>query len=117
LPWRLAWEDFPAEGTAVELRFGTVAASLAHRGKPIGTFDTLIAAHALSLGLTLVTKNTQHFGRVVGSGEKTGSNLVSVLPTGGGSRVAKQHEIAEVAQSCFWAPQSTWCRSPATHSR
>ncbi|MBI1734405.1 MAG: type II toxin-antitoxin system VapC family toxin [Candidatus Rokubacteria bacterium] len=47
-------------------RFGGVATSLARRGAPIGTFDTLIAAHALSLGLTFVTNNTQHFGRVVG---------------------------------------------------
>jgi tRNA(fMet)-specific endonuclease VapC len=28
--------------------------------------DTLMAAHALSLGLTFVTNNTQHFSRVVG---------------------------------------------------
>ncbi len=47
-------------------RFGAVAASLNRRGEPIGTFDTLMAAHALSLGLTFVTNNTQHFGRVVG---------------------------------------------------
>jgi tRNA(fMet)-specific endonuclease VapC len=47
-------------------RFATVAASLARRGEPIGTFDSLMAAHALSLGLTFVTNNTQHFGRVVG---------------------------------------------------
>lgn len=47
-------------------RFGAVATSLSRRGAPIGTFDTLIAAHALSLGLTLVTNNTQHFGRVSG---------------------------------------------------
>ena len=47
-------------------RFGTVATSLARRGAPIGTFDTLMAAHALSLGLTFVTNNTQHFARVVG---------------------------------------------------
>jgi predicted nucleic acid-binding protein len=33
---------------------------------PIGTFDTLMAAHALSLGLTFVTNNAKHFGRVVG---------------------------------------------------
>jgi tRNA(fMet)-specific endonuclease VapC len=46
--------------------FGTVAASLARRGEPTGMFDTLMAAHALSLGLTFVTNNTQHFGRVVG---------------------------------------------------
>ena len=47
-------------------RFATVAVSLARRGEPIGTFDTLMAAHALSLGLTFVTNNTEHFGRLVG---------------------------------------------------
>jgi tRNA(fMet)-specific endonuclease VapC len=47
-------------------RFGPVATSLARRGSPIGTFDTLMAAHAMSLGLTFVTNNTQHFGRVPG---------------------------------------------------
>jgi tRNA(fMet)-specific endonuclease VapC len=46
--------------------FGPVAAVLARRGAPIGTFDTLMAAHALSLGLTFVTNNTQHFARVAG---------------------------------------------------
>jgi len=47
-------------------RFGAVGASLAKRGEPIGTFDTLIAAHALACGLTLVTNNTKHFQRVAG---------------------------------------------------
>jgi tRNA(fMet)-specific endonuclease VapC len=47
-------------------RFGPVANALARRGEPIGTFDTLIAAHALSSGLTLVTNNTRHFNRVSG---------------------------------------------------
>jgi tRNA(fMet)-specific endonuclease VapC len=47
-------------------RFGPVAGALAKRGEPIGTFDTLIAAHALSLGLTLVTNNARHFQRVPG---------------------------------------------------
>jgi tRNA(fMet)-specific endonuclease VapC len=47
-------------------RFAAVAASLTRRGAPIGTFDTLMAAHALSLGLTFVTNNTQHFARVAG---------------------------------------------------
>ena len=47
-------------------RFGPVANALAKRGEPIGTFDTLIAAHALSLSLTLVTNNTKHFQRVAG---------------------------------------------------
>jgi tRNA(fMet)-specific endonuclease VapC len=47
-------------------RFATVATSLARRGTPIGTLDTLMAAHALALGLTLVTNNSQHFSRVAG---------------------------------------------------
>ncbi len=40
-------------------RFALVAAALARRGKPIGAFDTLMAAHALSLGLTVVTNGYQ----------------------------------------------------------
>jgi tRNA(fMet)-specific endonuclease VapC len=51
---------------AAAARFGPVATALAKRGEPIGTFDTLIAAHALSLGLVLVTNNAKHFQRVVG---------------------------------------------------
>jgi tRNA(fMet)-specific endonuclease VapC len=47
-------------------RFALVAAALARRGVPIGALDTLLAAHALSLGLTLVTNNTKHFSRVPG---------------------------------------------------
>jgi len=47
-------------------RFGPVASALAKRGEPIGTFDTLIAAHALSLDVTLVTNNARHFRRVAG---------------------------------------------------
>lgn len=46
--------------------FAAVAVSLARRGEPIGTFDTLMATHALSLGLTFVTNNAKHFGRVAG---------------------------------------------------
>ena len=45
-------------------RYGTLASSLSLKGTPIGMPDTLIAAHALSLGLTLVTNNAKHFGRV-----------------------------------------------------
>ena len=47
-------------------RFAPVAAALARRGEPIGTFDTLMAAHALSRGLTFVTNNSKHFQRVGG---------------------------------------------------
>jgi tRNA(fMet)-specific endonuclease VapC len=53
-------------GQSAASRFGAVAAALARRGEPIGTLDTLMAAHALSLRLTLVTNNTRHFARVAG---------------------------------------------------
>ncbi len=36
------------------------------RGIPIGPLDTLIAAHALRLGVALVTNNTAEFSRVNG---------------------------------------------------
>jgi len=55
----------PFDEAAAE-RFAEVAADLAGGGTPIGIFDTLVAAQALSLGLTVVTNNTRHFGRVTG---------------------------------------------------
>lgn len=45
-------------------RYGKLSASLASAGTPIGQLDTLIAAHALTLGLILVTTNTRHFSAV-----------------------------------------------------
>ena len=45
---------------------GDVRAELERKGKPIGPMDTLIAAHALSLGATLVSHNTDEFSRVKG---------------------------------------------------
>ncbi len=44
--------------------YGRLSAGLEQRGTPIGPLDTLIAAHALSLGATLVTNNTRKFERV-----------------------------------------------------
>lgn len=55
----------PFDEAAAE-RFAEVAARLAARGEPIGVYDTLLAAQALSLGLTVVTNNTRHFSRVHG---------------------------------------------------
>jgi len=49
-------------------RFGVVASALSTRGRPIGLYDTLVAAQALALGLTVVTNNTRHFSRVPGLG-------------------------------------------------
>ncbi len=43
---------------------GALRASLEKKGKPIGPLDTLIAAHALSLGATLVTNNVREFSRM-----------------------------------------------------
>jgi len=47
-------------------RFGDMAAALERAGQSIGDRDAMVAAHALSLGLTVVTNNTKHFGRVTG---------------------------------------------------
>jgi tRNA(fMet)-specific endonuclease VapC len=53
------------DATAAAL-FGRLCARLESRGKPIGTLDTLIAAHAMALNLVLVTNNTKHLARVPG---------------------------------------------------
>ena len=47
-------------------RYGDIAAHLQQTGQPIGVMDTQIAAHAVVLGLSLVTHNTRHFKRVPG---------------------------------------------------
>src|SRR5690242_8087145 len=44
--------------------YAKVRADLQKRGTMIGANDLFIAAHALSLGLTLVTNNTRKFRRV-----------------------------------------------------
>jgi tRNA(fMet)-specific endonuclease VapC len=48
------------------LAFGKVASRLLEKGRPIGHYDALIAAHALALDATLVTNNEKHFGQVTG---------------------------------------------------
>jgi tRNA(fMet)-specific endonuclease VapC len=53
-------------GTAAARRYGVLRAHLEQQGTPIGALDTLIAAHALALGITLVTNNTREFDRVPG---------------------------------------------------
>lgn len=47
-------------------RYGDLRHLLEGRGSPIGPLDTLIAAHALSLGWPLVTNDTREFRRVPG---------------------------------------------------
>jgi len=44
--------------------YGKICASLRKKGTPIGVMDMLIAAHAKSQQLTLVTNNTREFNRV-----------------------------------------------------
>jgi tRNA(fMet)-specific endonuclease VapC len=46
--------------------YGKVRLQLKRQGSPIGGNDLLIAAHALSLGVTLVTNNVREFERVEG---------------------------------------------------
>jgi len=44
--------------------YGDIRASLEKAGTPIGSMDMLIAAHAVSLGLPLVTNNNRDFARI-----------------------------------------------------
>jgi len=53
--------DFPDEAS---LHYARIRADLRRQGSMIGANDLFIAAHARSLGLTLVTNNTREFGRV-----------------------------------------------------
>ena len=55
--------DFDAEAAA---HYGDIRASLKRKGTPIGPLDLLIAAHARSRRLTLVTNNSREFARVDG---------------------------------------------------
>jgi tRNA(fMet)-specific endonuclease VapC len=49
---------------ACAAHYAEIASSLERQGVSIGPLDTMIAAHALTLDLTLVTNNTRHFTRV-----------------------------------------------------
>jgi tRNA(fMet)-specific endonuclease VapC len=48
------------------MQYGRVRHSLESAGTPIGSLDTLIAAHALAVGATLITSDTLEFSRVPG---------------------------------------------------
>lgn len=56
----LDW-DYPAAEHYAQIR-----AHLRRRGSPIGSNDLMIAAHARSIGATLVTNNVREFKRVAG---------------------------------------------------
>ena len=53
--------DFDYQAAEV---YGQIRAHLETAGKPIGPLDTLIAAHAVSLGVVLITNNTGELRRV-----------------------------------------------------
>ena len=67
---KAALESFLAPLEIVDFNFraaqhyGVVRAYLEKKGKPIGAYDLMIAAHALSLGLVLVTNNEREFQRI-----------------------------------------------------
>jgi tRNA(fMet)-specific endonuclease VapC len=44
--------------------YGSVRAGLEQAGTPVGAMDMLIGAHALSLGVTLVTNNLREFKKI-----------------------------------------------------
>jgi len=59
------FEILPFDADAAA-EYGAINATLRRAGTPIGTMDTLIAAHARSLNLTVITHNTREFQRVEG---------------------------------------------------
>ena len=46
--------------------YGELRADLERRGTPIGSLDTMIAAHALSRQALLITNNLREFSKVPG---------------------------------------------------
>ncbi len=67
---RIALEEFvlPLEIASFDEKaaetYGLIRSQLEKTGKPIGSLDTLIGAHALCLGATLVTNNVREFERI-----------------------------------------------------
>lgn len=58
--------DIAAFDDTAVWRYAALRAELERSGQPIGALDTQIAAHALTLGCTLVTNNTREFARIGG---------------------------------------------------
>jgi len=58
-------EILPFDEAAV-WAYGELRAALETRGQSIGSLDTMIAAHALSLDAVLATNDTREFARVEG---------------------------------------------------
>jgi tRNA(fMet)-specific endonuclease VapC len=60
---RLAILDWPNEDS---VHYARIRSQLERSGKPIGNMDVLIASHAVSQGMTLVTNDLKHFSSVPG---------------------------------------------------
>ena len=54
------WDEEAAD------HYGDIRATLERNGTPLGAMDMMIAAHARSLGATLVSNDVRHFDRVEG---------------------------------------------------
>jgi tRNA(fMet)-specific endonuclease VapC len=59
------FQVLPFDAAAARL-YGPIRADLEKRGRLIGPYDLMIAAHARSVQAVLVTDNTKEFGRVAG---------------------------------------------------
>ena len=62
----LAGIDIAGYDAAAARHYGEIRTYLESNGQIIGAMDMLIAAHARSLGVILVTNNEKEFGRVPG---------------------------------------------------
>jgi tRNA(fMet)-specific endonuclease VapC len=60
---RLAILDWTSDVTH---HYARIRSELERSGKPIGNMDLLIASHAVSQGMTVVTNNLRHFSNVPG---------------------------------------------------
>ncbi len=56
-------ETVPFDDLAAN-HYGEIRSELQKKGIPIGPLDMMIAAHAMSLNVTLVTNNTKEFNRI-----------------------------------------------------
>ena len=54
----------PFHGKKLVTCYGEIRTSLESKGKTIGPLDMLIAAHALSLDLTIISNNIKEFSRI-----------------------------------------------------
>jgi tRNA(fMet)-specific endonuclease VapC len=69
---RLAILDWTNEVTH---HYARIRSELERSGKPIGNMDLLIASHAVSQGMTVVTNNLKHFSKCPTSKWKCGVDL------------------------------------------